>query len=83
MHLKKLSIGRRSEDGNDGDLPVREFPSFINALPVLEHLDMSGFFEEDTGQGLVAQTVLDLSYLVGLMYLELSENYLITVCGTQ
>jgi len=82
VHLKKLSIGRRSEDGNDGDLPVREFPSFINALPVLEHLDMSGFFEEDTGQGPAAQRVVDLKHLVGLTYLDLSDNYLMEVCGT-
>jgi len=62
--------------------PIRDFLSFISALPLLEHLDMSGFFEEEGGQGPFAQKVVDLRHLVGLTYLDLSDNYLTQVCGT-
>jgi len=74
MPLKKLSIGRQFEDDDEKYLPIRDFPSFISAVPLLEHLDISGFLEKEGGQVLVALKVVDLRHLFGLMYLDLSDN---------
>jgi len=73
--LKKLSIGRRTEDGDEDLLAPRELPAFLNALPALEHLNISGFFEQSNDE---SKTV-DLQHLVGLTYLDLSDNYLMQV----
>jgi hypothetical protein len=73
-NLKKLSIGRGSHD-EDFDLAPRELPAFLNVLPSLEYLDISGFFEENSDD----TKNVDLQHLIGLTHLDMSSNYLMRV----
>ena len=75
-HLTWWYIDRMIDEDIEETIITREFPSFVNAMPKLLHLDVNKIFEWHEEDIFTAPTNLDFQHLLGLKYLSMACNYL-------
>ena len=75
-HLSWWYVDRMTDEEIDENIITRIFPSFVNVMPNLVHLDVDKMFEWYEQDIVMAPTNVDFQYLGGLTHLSMACNYL-------
>jgi len=75
-HLSWWYIDRMMDEEIDENVITRKFPSFVNVMPNLVHLDVDKIFEWHEEEMAMAPTNVDFQYLGSLTHLSMACNYL-------
>jgi len=75
-HLTWWYIDRMMDEDIEEIVITREFPSFVNAMPKLLHLDVDKMFEWHEEDIFTSPKNVDFQHLLGLKHLSMACNYL-------